>query len=43
VNFKPVEGLRLAPEIRYDHSSLNNAFDGHSDQFTGALGAVYSF
>lgn len=43
MNFKPVEGLRLAPEIRYDHSSFDSAFDGHEDQVTGALGAVYSF
>lgn len=43
VNFKPVEGLRLAPEIRYDRSSFDSAFDGHDDQFTAAMGAVYSF
>ncbi len=43
LNIKPVEGLRLAPEIRYDHSSLHDAFDNHDDQVTAAIGAVYSF
>lgn len=43
LNYKPVEGLRIAPEIRYDHSSLNNAFDGHEDQVLTSIAAVYSF
>jgi hypothetical protein len=43
LNYKPVDGLRIAPELRYDHSSLSTAFDGHHDQVTAALGAVYSF
>lgn len=43
LNIKPVEGLRFAPELRYDHSSLDTAFDNHDDQVTAAFGAVYSF
>jgi hypothetical protein len=43
LNYKPVEGLRIAPEIRYDHSSLNNAFDGHRDQVLTSIAAVYSY
>jgi hypothetical protein len=43
VNFKPVEGMRLAPELRYDHSSLDTAFDGHDNQVTIGMGAVYSY
>ena len=43
VNFKPVDGLRLAPEFRWDHSSLENAFEGHDSQATLGMGAVYSF
>ncbi len=43
LNYKPVEGLRIAPEVRYDHSSLNNAFDGHRDQVLTSIAAVYSY
>ena len=43
VNFKPVEPLRIAPEIRWDYSTLKDAFDGHNDQVTIGLGAAYSF
>ncbi len=43
LNFKPVEGLRLAPEIRVDRSTLNNAFDGHDTQVLFSFGTVYSF
>ncbi len=43
MNFKPSEGLRIAPEIRYDHSSLDTAFDGHEDQVLTSIGAVFSF
>jgi hypothetical protein len=43
VNFKPVDGMKLAPELRWDHSSLNTAFDGHDSQVTIGMGAVYSF
>jgi hypothetical protein len=43
VNFKPVEGMKLAPELRWDHSSLNTAFDDHDTQVTVGMGAVYSF
>ena len=43
VNFKPVEALRLAPEFRWDHSSMNTAFDGRDTQVTVGMGAVYSY
>ncbi len=43
LNYKPVEGLRIAPEIRYDHSSRETAFDGHEDQVLTSIAAVYSF
>jgi hypothetical protein len=43
VNFKPVEGMKLAPEVRWDHSSLNTAFDGRDTQVTVGMGAVYSY
>jgi hypothetical protein len=43
VNFKPVEELRIAPELRWDHSTLDEAFGGHSDQVTIGVGAAYFF
>jgi hypothetical protein len=43
VNLKPVEKLRIAPNIRWDHSTLDTAFNGHSDQITVGVGAVAEF
>ncbi len=43
LNYKPVDGLRIAPELRWDHSSLNTAFDGHDSQVTMGMGAAYSY
>ena len=43
VNVKPFKGLRIAPEIRWDHSTLGTAFGGHEDQVTVGLGAAYFF
>jgi hypothetical protein len=43
LNYKPIEGLRLAPEIRFDRSTLDNGFDGRDTQVLGSVGAVYSF
>ncbi|HUJ08623.1 MAG TPA: outer membrane beta-barrel protein [Verrucomicrobiae bacterium] len=43
VNFRPVEALRLAPEFRWDHSSLSTAFDGHDTQVTVGMGAAYFY
>jgi hypothetical protein len=43
VNIMPVEGLKIVPEVRWDHSSLNTAFDGHDSQVTIGFGAVFSY
>ena len=43
MNYKPVEGLRFSPEFRFDHSTLNDAFDGHDTQILTTFGAAYSF
>lgn len=47
LNIKPTENLRFAPEIRYDHSSLNDAFGDHDDfedwQIITSMGVVYLF
>jgi hypothetical protein len=43
LNLKPVKELRIAPEVRWDRSTDDTAFDGHSSQITAGLGAAYSF
>jgi hypothetical protein len=42
-NYKPVEALRIAPEVRWDHATLDDAFDGNPDQVTLGMGAAYLF
>jgi hypothetical protein len=43
LTYKPVEALKLAPEFRWDRSTLDTAFDGHDTQVTFGLGAAYSY
>lgn len=43
LNYKPLPEVRISPELRWDHSSLNTAFDGHPDQFTIGVGAAYFY
>ncbi len=42
-NFKPVAGLKIQPEVRYDHTSFAGAFDGEDDRFIIGAGVTYSF
>lgn len=43
LNFKPIENVRIAPEIRWDRSTIGTVFDGQDNQVTGSIGAVVSF
>lgn len=43
LNFKPTPAVKISPEIRYDHTSLNNGFDGASDRFMIGMGVSYMF
>jgi hypothetical protein len=43
LNIKPISELRIAPEVRWDRSSRDNAFDGHKDQVTVGVGAAYFY
>jgi hypothetical protein len=43
LNLKPVSNLQVRPEIRYDHSSASQAFNGKQDQVTGSIGLAYLF
>jgi hypothetical protein len=41
LNLKPVKEVRISPELRWDHSSIDTAFSGHQDQITIGFGAAY--
>jgi hypothetical protein len=43
LNAKPVKGLMVRPELRWDHSSLDGVFGGRRDQITAGVGTSYSF
>lgn len=43
VNAKPVKDVRIAPELRWDHSTSADVFDGKRDQVTLGVGAAYFF
>jgi hypothetical protein len=44
LNYKPVDGLRIAPEFRFDRSTLDDAFGNNNDtQIMTTIGAAYSF
>jgi len=42
LNLRPVAGILVRPEIRYDHSD-QAAFDGHHEQLAFAVGAACTF
>lgn len=43
LNFKPTPSTKISPEIRYDHTSLNNGFDGEENRFMIGMGVSYMF
>jgi hypothetical protein len=43
LNLRPVAGLKIQPEIRYDHTTLTGGFDGKEDRFTAGVGVSYMF
>lgn len=43
LNYKPLKELRISPELRWDHSTLDTAFSGHDDQVTIGVGAAYFY
>ena len=42
-NFKPVPNIKIQPEIRYDHTSLQGGFDGKSNRVILGAGVSYLF
>lgn len=43
LNVRAWEGMLVRPEIRYDHSTIADAFGEKSDQVTFGLSAAYIF
>jgi hypothetical protein len=43
LNLRPVPGVKIQPEIRYDHASHDGAFDGEEDRFIVGAGISYAF
>jgi len=43
LNFKPTPHIKIQPELRYDGSSLGNAYDGKARRFIVGCGASYLF
>jgi hypothetical protein len=43
ITYKPTPGLRIQPEIRYDHTSLPGGFDGQTARFMVGAGIIYLF
>jgi hypothetical protein len=43
LNYSPVPGLRIQPEIRYDYTSYSGGFDGERDRFIIGAGVSYLF
>jgi hypothetical protein len=43
VNWKPSPNLKIQPEIRWNHSTVSDAFYGKSDQVIVGMGASYTF
>jgi hypothetical protein len=43
LNWKPVPNVKVQPEIRFDHTSYKNGFDGVEDRFLIGTGISYLF
>lgn len=43
LNWKPVPHIKIQPEIRYDHTSYKDGFDGQEDRVTVGMGVSYLF
>ncbi len=43
LNYKPVPNIKIQPEVRFDHTSYNNGFDGEESRFIVGAGVSYLF
>jgi hypothetical protein len=43
LNYRPLPNVKIQPEIRYDHTSYEDGFDGKEDRFIIGAGISYIF
>jgi hypothetical protein len=43
LNLRPVPNLKIQPEIRFEHTSLDGGFDGENDRVIAGVGVSYLF
>ena len=43
LNYRPVPNIKIQPEIRFDHTSYKNGFDGQENRFIVGAGISYLF
>ena len=43
LNYKPVPNIKIQPELRFDHTSYKNGFDGHENRLIVGAGISYLF
>ncbi len=43
LNIRPTANVKIQPEIRYEHTSLDGGFDGEEDRFILGAGVHYQF
>ena len=43
LNYKPVPNVKVQPEVRYDHTSYEDGFDGQESRFLVGAGISYLF
>lgn len=43
LNIRPAPNVKIQPEIRYEHTSLDGGFDGDEDRFIAGAGISYLF
>ena len=43
LNWRPVPHIKIQPEVRYDHTSYEDGFDGKKDRITVGAGITYLF
>jgi hypothetical protein len=43
LNYRPVPSLKIQPELRYDHTSYKDGFDGQESRFLVGAGVSYLF
>jgi hypothetical protein len=43
LNYKPVPNVKIQPEVRYDHTSYEDGFDGQESRFMVGAGISYLF